>query len=798
MPEPDALDSLLNNVVGSGGQDTTPSKWAQRHFLNPDIPYAQQDDPDGSYHAQKMIRKPDGSPLKGLKEDEKIQLMLRPYQQAAMNAPDKWRTLRWARRAGKSYQIGIEVFNEALRNPNAQVLVLAPSQNQVKVIFDDYLRPLLRTYDHRISGKVGIEDEPAEVGSTADFAVVKDTQKPQEIVIAGEDDHRATIRGMVISDSARGQSASFLVVDEADYADSEDMEQIVGPIMMTDPSTRMLMVSTPSGKGDTFFRSACNSNRWWSDHKDFTVLPHYDQDLHNQMAEMAGGEDTNTFKREYLAQWGSTTEGVFDQESLEKSYIISPYPLVMEEIDRRKGNRNPMLAADRTQHAKNELAAYNGVRPLDYNVNGDSSGARSVYRSKHRGKGIITAGTDWNDLAGMQTVLVWWPPQDMLNNGSIEVSRFPHKDGAPVTTQRAKNEEGKPRTFKAGQENGIDYHDLSPTRGIVIWHGRLESGRFTWASAANRVCSIMGVDDFINAWYVDRGYGVQVNQMIKQIMESGEYIPDQRLLTQSRSVDEGVLRNMNRFHPDRDSEVTGRIYRTIRFGENYDHREIDHAKGQGNYKNVMINLLQRMVEQHRLLFPYGALTGKLSRDEMGEHKQTEYNLETREEETVRTPVTEDDRIDENGASPSRGDDAFGGLLTQMQTTKVDGYTPQGKPRYKGDWHAVDALMLATLAYWENYTDEFGGNMFNPEANAEGRTEEDIFSAAADATESARRDNERFGPDSIKQNGPFRNPSYNDAREPLEALADGRKTSEEVGTSMDEMVQSAQQWWKGRG
>jgi hypothetical protein len=251
---------------------------------------------------------------------------------------------------------------------------------------------------------------------------------------------------------------------------------------------------------------------------------------------------------------------------------------------------------------------------------------------------------------------------------------------------------------------------------------------------------------------------------------------------------------MNRFHPDRDSEVTGRIYRTIRFGEKYDHREIDHAKGQGNYKNVMINLLQRMVEQHRILFPYGALTGKLARDDMGEHTRTQYDLETREEQTVHTPVTEDDRIDENGAAPSRGDDAFGGLLTQMQTTKVDGYTPQGKPRYRGDWHAVDALMLATLAYWENYTEEFGGNMFNPEVTAEGRQEEDIFSAATDATQSARRNNEPFQRQSTKHEGPFSMPSYNDARKPLEALADGRKTAEEVGSSMEEMVESAEEWW----
>lgn len=787
------VDEVFGGVVG-GPESLTNPEWAEQHFLNPQIPRALQDDPDGTYHAENhQVRDSEGNPITGLKKDQPVPLHLRPYQKQAMGADRKLRALRWGRRSGKSFQMGVEVVVEALRNPSAKVLVLAPGQNQVKLLFDDYIRPLLAAYRHRSSTKIGIDEDTDDMeAGRADFMIETDTKKPQEVVVTDGVNHHATIRGMVVSDNVRGQDATLVVLDEADYADSDELREVVGPITVSSASTRILMVSTPSGKSQSFFRDAWSKDEWWTDHQDFTVLPHVGEKKYNQMARMAGGEDTNTFKREYLAQWGSSTEGVFDLESLEESYIVSPYPRVMEELDKDKMERKPLIAGSQTNLQKRELAHYQGVRPTTFRDG--SLGARSVFQPGHmsRNKGVITAGTDWNEVAGMQTVIVWWPPPEVIDRGEIEVARFEYENGSPSVTGRAKDDSGKVIPYTIGSDNGDPGgpHDLSNVKGIVIWHGRLESGQFNWQSAANRVCSIMAIDNFVDAWYVDKGYGTQVNKMIQQIMESGEWIPDMYNLNQHRDVDKDVLNNIRKFDPEKDPERTGRMYKTVRFGERYDHRDIDFSKGEGRYKDVMVNLTKRMISSRELLFPYGAMTGHHSREDMGSKKDTNINREQKRIEEVEVPVRDSDRIEENGAEVARGDGSFGGLLTQMQTMQVDGYHSTGRPRYKGDDHAVDGLMLANLAFYENYSEASGSNMFRHDETIHARQEKNMF-GALDASEGIRR--QSTTPEGTSSNDEFNHPRYNDAEAPLEDLMNGRKTSDEVGTTMSEMANQAKNY-----
>lgn len=698
---------------------------------------------------------------------------------------------------GKSFEMALEVMEEALRKNNSKVLVLAPAENQVRLLFDDYLRPLLRSYKHRASGRVGIGTDPSEIGDTVDYAIIKDTQKPQELQIRGRDGFQSIIRGLVISESARGQSPTFLVMDEADYGDSEQIKQIASPMLATGPSTRLLMVSTPSGRADTFFRNAFDSNRWATSHITFEKLPHYGPELRDELIELSGGADTNTFKREYLAQWGSSTEGVFNQIALNQSYIITPYPRVMETYEKRNNSRTPQLAGAETSKSKSELAFYNGVRPLDFSVPRNPIGGRSLYRPEHKGKGVITVGTDWNDLAGMQTVMIWWPPEDMLRSGALEVARYKYNNSTPVTAQRKKTGDGNVFTYKIGHDNGDPGgdHDLSETKGIIIWHGRLESGSFTWQSAANRVAAIMAIPNFVDAWYVDRGYGEQVHSMIQQIMETGQWIADMHSTGKARDIAPDPLKHMRRFHPEKDSGATGKIYRTIGFGDPYKYREFDFTKGEGSYKDVMISLAKRAVAGRQLLFPYAQVVGAHKENEMGSYKTEEIDFQKGEVVEREDQVTDRDKMVENGGDPARGMDVFGGLVTQMQTTRVDGYTPTGKPRYKGDWHAVDGLMLAILAYWENYTDATSANMFKKDTTLRTKQVDDIFAASQKATMNTGR--RKLNSTSEVRGDHFNRKVYKNPISPLRAIVRGEKTPEEVGVSQDDMMRDAASYFQER-
>lgn len=687
---------------------------------------------------------------------------------------------------GKSFTLGVKALTAALQIPHARVLILAPNESHIKILFDDYIRPLLTTYRHRKSGRIGIPNEPSGVvPPDCDFIVVTDTKKPQEIRIIDGKGHDATIRGHIVSTAARGQSATHLIFDEADYADTKKVQGIVGPIQMTSPDTKISMSSTPTGRRDSYFYTACHDATWVQYHHTYEVLPHFNEELRQDMIRSAGGEDTNTYQQEYLAEFGGSTEGVFDQRALNASLFVSPYVRVLEKIDYATRDRKPQLADVQTDVSNNRLAYYEAVQPVDYKPAGRSPGSESIYRPEYKGHGIITAGTDWNDVAGMQTVLIWWPPKEWLRDGRIKVARFQYDGDEPVVTNRQKDGRGEPVVYSVGLHNGPpgNPHDLSHVKGIVIWHGRLESGQFSWQAAANRVIGMLSIPDFINAWYVDYGYGEQVNKMIEGIMNSGQYIPDMNLLQRAMDIDDKMLRHIRRFHPENDPEQTGRVYRTVRFGDPYPFRDIDFKARDDRYKDVMVSVAKRMVYGREILFPYGELVGYYSNSELGMNWVEELAASGQIEHTA-SPEYDRDMIEPNGGDPARGERSFGGLVTQMREWRVESVTPTGRPKYAGADHAIDGWMLAVLAYWELFGEESAANIFKKSGDAPTALAEDNLSPQILSRN--RREEEA----TTAHHGPFKSKHYQDEMTPVRLMREQGRRPEEVGTPLNERVRQA--------
>lgn len=791
-PQVNPFDSLLSDLIKGQEKKLKKSEFAERYFLNPQPSYAVKDDPTGEWHLKELqLANPDGTPIKNLKKDDPIPLSLRWYQKEMLDDPSRFRVYRCGRRTGKSFVQGCEAVVESLMNPNAKILVLAPNESHVKVLFDEYIRPLLKTYRHNKSGRVGI---PVELGGKVpqdcDFVITKDTQKPQQIVITDGKRHHATITGMVISNAARGQSANLLVFDEADYADTEAVQGIVAPIIMTRANTRVVMSSTPTGRRDSFYYEKCHDSDWSPHHHTFEVLPHYGEKLHKQMAKLSGGESTNTFIQEYLAEFGAQSAGVFDQKALNKSFIVAPYCSVMEDVHITE--RRPLLAADTTNLSKHHRAYYEGVQPVTIpgtELN-DLLGAESIYRPEYRGHGRVVAGTDWNDVAGMQTVIMWFPPEQWLREGRIEVARFEYNKSEPIVTGRAKDNMGHTKKFKVGHTNGPpgNIHDLSHVKGIVIWHGRLESGYFSWASAANRVASILAIPDFIDAWYVDYGYGTQVNSFIEGIMASGQYLPDPGGLTEkAQDITPRAWNNIKLFDPQRDPVKTQKLYRTVRFGDVYKHTDIDFGKRDDRYKDILVNVAKRAITGHEILLPYGQVEGYVKKKSLGEltHKALDKTGKVVE---IGVPITNKDNIEPTGADPARGERSFGGLITQMREWRVAGVSPTGRPRYAGADHAIDAFMLALLAWYENFSEEAPGNIFKPPAGLSGAVADDLLDSAVEASKKTRTinhaavRNEKVGDFNVK--------NYSSETPVLNAIRNGSAQAEKVGTSLQDMLKMA--------
>jgi hypothetical protein len=785
------LQLAVSQLGRRGDEYLSRSALAKKYFLNPVVPRAIKDDPDGSYHFRHQISDADGNPIPGLKKGDPIPLHLRWYQKEVVDMRHRRKVLRFGRRTGKSFTLAVDICVEAVTNPKAKILVLTPYENQIKVLFDDYVRPLLKAYRHQRSSAIGL-DKRLDGGVPAghDLAIKTDTKKPQEIVLT----NGASIRGMVMTPGTRGQSATYVIVDEADYADNAALQSIVAPIMMTSPETKVMMGSTPSGRTDSFYYQSCHSSDWKEFKRTFEVLPHYDQDLWDQMAAMAGGENTNSFKQEYLADWGTEVAGVFDQKKLNLSFIIAPWARVLEEVNPKTRERTPLFA-----HTTAKAGVYEdyriGARSFSWDLGGGRTevGGESVWQSPSQSPGVITVGTDWNEKAGMQTVMIWWPDKAWLQAGNLKVSRFAYSQGQPITGDRARDAQGRVRTFTVGRDNGDPGgdHDLSSVEGIVIWHGRLEAGYFNWQTAANRVLAMLSIPDFIDAWYVDYGYGAQVLKMIEGGMASAQYVPDgggkEGFFPKAADIPQQLMRNVLKFHPDQDVERTGKVFKSVNFAKPYPYLDLGYAERGDLTKDVLIALAKQKVYQRKILIPYGELFRLATAEEVGYETVQEFDGTAFGEEQ-KVEVTSHDVIEETTAETPKGADSFGGLVYQMRVFKEAGRSPTGRPRYEGPDHAIDALMLSILAYQENHALIAPDNVARKDttfrsAQAEGllgRTAENAVVRSPVKPDAVR----------VQSNGDFRHKEYASERQPLEWLVQGKAKPQQVGTSMEEMLRMA--------
>jgi hypothetical protein len=497
-----------------------------------------------------------------------------------------------------------------------------------------------------------------------------------------------------------------------------------------------------------------------------------------------------------MARFGTETEGVFDQKALNSNLYIAPYNVVMERVVRRTRERKPMVAAPYDEG--NRFRDYRtGAQPFQWGHEG-RLGAKTVWRPGL--PGTLTCGTDWNDVAGMQTVIIWWPPEKLLKSGRIKVARFDYQEDEPITSERAK-EGGRAKAFKVGHDNGDPggKHDLTSVKGLVIWHGRLESGNFNWSTAANRVLSMMAIPDFIDAWYVDYGYGQQINNSVLASMESGLYQPDGNTFLKSKDeleIEEPLLRNIRKFHPEKDFERTGKLYKPIQFNKRYEFRDFGFTERGDNTKDVLVGLAKREVFQRRILFPYGELVRKADKNELGVYTENQYDVASNEftGEEVVGRETDRDIIEPTGSEEAKGERSFGGLISQMRSFRVEGRSPHGKPRYAGPDHAIDALMLAILAYYENYADARPDNPGRVDTDMHFDQAEEIIQVSA--AESAK-EGKGLTPNRTEQNGSFSHPNYSDLTSPLQSLLSGGDPSS-VGTSMKKMMQMARRHFGKKG
>ncbi len=152
--------------------------------------------------------------------------------------PAKVKTAACGRRWGKSESMAIDIALYALSNPNSRQFIIAPTDDQTKIIMDEASR--------RLHAVPGLKSEFREVKSPYHSITFLDAQgfKPGTY-IAGR-----TAGGKGI----RGHKAHRVIEDEAAFIPEDVHNKVISPLLL-DYDGDLVKISTPNGLAGHFYES---------------------------------------------------------------------------------------------------------------------------------------------------------------------------------------------------------------------------------------------------------------------------------------------------------------------------------------------------------------------------------------------------------------------------------------------------------------------------------------------------------------------------------------------------------------
>jgi replicative DNA helicase len=210
--------------------------------------------------------------------------------------------VRMGRRVGKTETMVVYCLWYAFHHKNARLLVCAPYENQVRLIF-------MRLFEM--------------VDNCDELSAAQETRTKNPFILSFG--NGSTIMGFTVGAnsgnsgaSIRGQRADWIFMDEIDYMNRDGIDAVTA-IALEDPSRIGIWCSsTPTGKRD-FFYEICNN-------PDTGYMPyHFPSMVNPDWNEMMEGElratmTTQGYIHEVEADFGEETIGVFNKDSVERAY----------------------------------------------------------------------------------------------------------------------------------------------------------------------------------------------------------------------------------------------------------------------------------------------------------------------------------------------------------------------------------------------------------------------------------------------------------------------------------------------
>lgn len=230
------------------------------------------------------------------------------YQREMLRCTSQKKVVRAGRRVGKSVAMAVKIVHLLYTNSNWNILVICPYQSQVKRVFD-----IIRV------------DLMTESISFNESVVRDNSSAPQVIELANGSKVTGFSSGAKSggkSTQIRGQDAHAIFFDEMDYLSEDDFEAVLA-ILASHPECILWASSTPTGARSQFFEWATKKDLGF---KEFHFLssesPTWSDDIEEFFKERYSEAG---YGREFLAEFGDETMGVFKNSDINASMAVYNY-----------------------------------------------------------------------------------------------------------------------------------------------------------------------------------------------------------------------------------------------------------------------------------------------------------------------------------------------------------------------------------------------------------------------------------------------------------------------------------------
>lgn len=206
---------------------------------------------------------------------------------AVAASTNKKYVINCARRLGKSTLLCMMAIEHAIQRPNSQIKYAAETQRSVKKIIVPLIKMILEQCPKHLRPNFKTHDGVYEFSNGS------------ELHIAGS--------ALDTADSLRGTACDLAIVDEAGFIDNLEylIDSVLLPQCLGRPNARIIMASTPSRTPDHPFVSKYMAQAMQEGaYSRYTIYdnPRISAAEIEEMKKEAGGENSTTWRREYLAE----------------------------------------------------------------------------------------------------------------------------------------------------------------------------------------------------------------------------------------------------------------------------------------------------------------------------------------------------------------------------------------------------------------------------------------------------------------------------------------------------------------